>query len=109
MGTHGTRPLVPRLQLTEAADRDLIEIARHIASESRSPELALAFVERLGAKCEHLASLPATLGTLRPDLRLDIRSTPCQGYVIFFRYRDDVLEVVNVLHGSRDVVSHFED
>lgn len=99
---------MPRLQLTEAADRDLIEIAMHIASESMSPEVALAFVERLSARCEQLASLPATLGTARPDLRPDIRSTPCQGYVIFFRYRDDVLEVVNVLHASRDVIRYFE-
>ena len=99
---------MPRLQLTAAADRDLVDIAMYIASESRSPEVALAFVERLGAKCEQLASLPATLGTARPDLREDIRSTPCQGYVIFFRYRDDVFEVVNVLHGSRDVIRYFE-
>ena len=99
---------MPRLQLTKAANRDLIEIARHIASESRSPEVALAFVERLGAKCEHLASLSGTLGTARPDLRPEIRSTPFQGYVIFFRYRDDVLEVVNVLHASRDVIRYFE-
>lgn len=98
---------MPCLQLTEAADRDLIDIAMHIATESRSPEVALAFVERLSAKCEQLASLPATLGTARPDLRADIRSTPCQGYVIFFRYRGELLEVVNVLHASRDVIRHF--
>ena len=98
-----------RLQFTDDADRDLVDIALYIASESQSRELASAFVERLRAKCRQLASLPATLGTARPELCDDIRSTPCQGYVIFFRYRDDVLEVVNVLHGSRDVVSHFEE
>ena len=97
-----------RLQFTEDADRDLIEIALHIPSESQSRELATAFVERLRAKCRHLASLPATLGTQRLELGDDLRSTPCQGYAIYFRYRDDVLEVVNVLHGSRDVIRHFE-
>ncbi len=96
-----------RLQFTDDADRNLIEIALHIATESQSREVALGFTERLRAKCRHLASLPGQLGTARPDLRADIRSTPCQGYVIFFRYRDDVLEVVNVLHGSRDVIGYF--
>ena len=102
-----------RLQFTDDADRDLVDIALYIASESQSRELASAFVERLRAKCRQLASLPATLGTPRQDLRPeplnDIRSTPCQGYVIFFRCRDDVLEVVNVLHGSRDVIRYFEE
>ena len=97
-----------RLHYSDDADRNLVDIALYIASESQSREIALAFVGRLRAKCRQLASLPATLGTARPDLRDDIRSTPCQGYVIFFRYHDDVLEVVNVLHGSRDVIRYFE-
>ena len=98
-----------RLQFTDDADRDLVDIALYIASESQSREIASAFVERLRAKCRQLASLSATLGTPRPDIRDDIRSTPSQRYVIYFRYRDDVLEVVNVLNASRDVIRHFEE
>jgi toxin ParE1/3/4 len=98
-----------RLHYTDDADRNLIEIAIHIATESSSRDIALNFAERLRSKCRQLASLPATLGTARPELRSDIRSTPCQGYVIFFRYKaDDVLEVVNILHGSRDTESYFD-
>lgn len=97
-----------RLQFTSDAERNLIEIAIHIAAESQNREVAAAFTERLRAKCRHLASLPGLLGTARPDLHPDIRSTPCRGYVIFWRYRDDALEVVNVLHSSRDVVSYFD-
>ena len=98
-----------RLHYTEDAKRDLTGIAVHIANESQSREVALGFTERLRAKCRHLASLSGLLGTPRPDLRADIRSTPCHGYVIFFRYRDDGLEVVNVLHGSRDVIGYFAE
>ena len=108
MGNCRERSIMYRLQFTDNAASDLIDIAVYLASESRSREIALAFVERLRTKCQNLASLPAVLGTARPDLREDIRSTPCQGYVIFFRYQADVLEVVNVLHGSRDVIRHFE-
>ncbi len=97
-----------QLRFTDDASDNLVEIALYIASESQSRAIALAFVERLRAKCRHLASLPAKLGTAHPYLRKDIRSTSCQGYVIFFRYQGDVLEVVNVLHGSRDVIGCFE-
>lgn len=99
-----------QLHFTNDADRNLVEIAVYIATESSSRDVAVAFIERLRAKCRQLASLPATVGTARPELRTDIRSTPCQGYVIFFRYRvDDVLEIVNILHGSRDIDSYFDE
>lgn len=99
-----------QLHFTNDADRNLVEIAVYIATESSSRDVAVAFIERLRAKCRQLASLPATVGTARPELRTDIRSTPSQGYVIFFRYRvDDVLEIVNILHGSRDIDSYFDE
>lgn len=99
-----------QLHFTDDADRNVVEIAVYIATESSSRDVAVAFTERLRAKCRQLASLPATLGTARPELRADIRSTPCQGYVIFFRYRaDDVLEIVNILHGSRDIDSYIDE
>lgn len=48
------------------------------------------------------------MGRLRPELRADIRSHAYRGYVIFFRYAGDVLEVVNILEGSRDIDGYFE-
>lgn len=47
------------------------------------------------------------MGRPRPELRVDLRSSVFKGHVIFFRYIDDVLEVVNVLEGHRDIDSHF--
>jgi toxin ParE1/3/4 len=97
-----------QLRFTDDADRNLTEIAVYIATETGSREIAIGFTERLRAKCRHLVSLPGILGTARPDLREDMRSTPCQGYVIFFRYRGDGIEIVNILHGNRDVIRYFE-
>jgi toxin ParE1/3/4 len=51
--------------------------------------------------------LPATLGTARPELRPDIRSTPCQGYTIFFRYLGDTVQIVSVLGAHRDIEGYF--
>lgn len=98
-----------RLTFTDAASDNLLEIAVYIARESNNRLIATNFVNRLREKCRYLAAMPATLGTARPELRPDIRSTPCLGYVIFFRYHDDALEVVNVLHSRRDIVPYFED
>ena len=67
----------------------------------------MAFTERLQAHCAKLAALPRTLGRARPELRPDIRSSAVGSYVIFFRYRGDTLEVVNILEGHREVDAFF--
>jgi toxin ParE1/3/4 len=98
---------VRRLVYLQAARRDLLGILEHIARDARDIEAGLRFTAILRQQCAKLAALPGTLGTARPELRPDLRSFPCKGYVIFFRYRDDALEVVAVLHGHRDIGAHF--
>jgi toxin ParE1/3/4 len=96
-----------RLSYTDEANDDLVEIAVYIANQSASRDVAIEFTMRLRAKCEHLTTLSAILGRARPELRHDIRSFPYQGYMIFFRYLGDVLEIVNILQGSRDIEGFY--
>ncbi|MBO3759549.1 type II toxin-antitoxin system RelE/ParE family toxin [Ciceribacter sp. L1K22] len=96
-----------RLRYLESAKADLLNIMTYIASQSGDVALARSFVDRLRARCRNLASLPGELGRPRPELRTDVRSFAYRGYVIFFRYVDDVLEVVAVLEGHRDIDNHF--
>ena len=96
------------IYLSSASD-DLADILRYIAGETSNMAVAEAFVGKIIDRCEHLASLPGALGTARPELRSEIRSTPHKGYVIFFRCDDTCLEVVNVLNAHRDVVRYYRD
>jgi len=96
-----------RLRFSDQADDDLTHIALHIANETGDRAIATRFANRLRARCRRLASLSATLGTARPELGHDLRSTPAQGYVIFFRYEGTTIEIVTILHGSRDTVQHI--
>lgn len=77
--------------------------------ESRSRRIADGFIEQLVARCESLAALPGTLGRDRPELKADIRSLAFGNYVIFFRYFDDVLEVLTIIEGHRDIDALFRD
>jgi len=95
------------LRFTARARENLREISDFISDESGSEDVAESFLSQLVGRCRHIAALPGMLGTPRGELRDDIRSTPHKGYVIFFRYRDDAIEVVNVLHGSRDAMAYF--
>lgn len=59
-------------------------------------------------RCTRLAALPGELGRPRPELREDLRSVAHGNYVIFFRYLDDAVEIVNVIEGHRDIERLFE-
>lgn len=95
------------LGYTETAEANLADISVYIANESGLRSAGQEFSDQLRAKCRRLASLPGTLGTARPDLGDDLRSTPHKGYVIFFRYTPDALEIINILSASRDLISYF--
>jgi toxin ParE1/3/4 len=98
---------VRRLIYLPAAQRDLLAIQRYVTRESGSAATGRGFVGRLRERCAKLAGLPGTLGRPRPELRPDIRSSPFKGYVIFFRYQEAVVEIVNVLEGHRDTGAIF--
>jgi toxin ParE1/3/4 len=100
---------VRQLVYMASARRDLANILDYITRTSGSLAIGQQFVDRLRQQCRKLASLPGTLGRLRPELRPDIRSFAFGNYVIFFRYEGDTVEVVNVLEGHRDIDAYFRD
>ena len=100
---------MPRLRFTAAARDDLIEITLYVAELSGSRGVTKAFRKQLRLKCEQLASLPGTMGRDRSDLAAGLRSTAFKSYVIFYRYVDSALEVVNILEGHRDIDAFYRE
>jgi len=98
-----------RLRYTAAAKDDLDSIAHYIADSSGSRAVAERFVGEFRQKCRDLAAAPIVMGRPRPELRPDLRSLPFGNYVIFFRHPGDLLEIVNVVEGHRDIEAFFDD
>ena len=91
-----------RVLRTALARQDLAEIARHIARESQSRETALRFLDTIGARCELYANQPE-LGEPCRDLGKTVRRFVVASYVIFYEPHADGIQLLRVLHGSRDV------
>ena len=98
-----------RLVYLASVRSDLLQIFDYVANESGSISVAQGFVAQLRARCSDLASKPGILGRARPELHPEIRSIAYKGYVIFFRYGEDRLEVVDILEGHRDLEAHFSE
>lgn len=94
-----------KYRLTRDASNDLGEIARYLATEN--PTAAQGLLDRIEERCRSLAEMPET-GRLRGELAPNLRSVAVGNYVIFYRPDDEGIQIIRVLHGSRDIPSLFE-
>ncbi|MCK5373773.1 MAG: type II toxin-antitoxin system RelE/ParE family toxin [Alphaproteobacteria bacterium] len=97
-----------KLSYTEQAKSDLVAIQRYIIQTSGLPKTGYNFTKKLRNKCKELASIKGIIGRERPEIMKGIRSHPVESYVIFFRYTEDTFEVITIIEGHKDIISHFE-
>jgi plasmid stabilization system protein ParE len=98
---------VKQAQYLPSARKSLKELRLYLTVTSGSRNVSRKFISRLRAYCDHLASLPFTMGIERPELAPDLRSSAFESYVIFFRYHQDAFQVVNIIEGHRDLPGYF--
>jgi toxin ParE1/3/4 len=89
--------------LTDEAMADLEEIWCFIAGR-RDESTADRIASTILGKCRSHARFPET-GRSRDDLTPGLRSFPVSPYVVFYRPAKHTIQVVRILHGSRDTDS----
>jgi len=100
-------PADERVSSFARAEAELDSIWIHIARESGSTDTATRVVESITERFWLLARYPY-MGRRRDDLRLGFRSFMADDYVIIHRIvEDDVVLILHVVHGSRDIVAMF--
>jgi toxin ParE1/3/4 len=98
----------PPFPATPEAVADLIEIWKYTA-KATTPEIADRIVARIEAECGKLAEMPG-MGHFREEL-LDQRFKFWSIFSYLIVYRCDIapIQVVNVIHGARDLAAFFEN
>lgn len=87
------------------AELDLLEIWDYIADDSL--DRADGFLDRIEGKLQVLALNPG-IGRRREELLPELQSFPVGNYVVFYREVKDGIDVIRVLHGSRDIEEIFK-
>ena len=95
---------MPKLIIRPLAEQDLDEIWDYIAVGSSSQ--AEKVLRHIYAKLGILAHNPY-MGRAREELEIGLRSFPVRKHVVFYLPLPDGIEVVRVLHGSRDIQDIF--
>jgi toxin ParE1/3/4 len=95
-----------RISRSPRAKADVLSIGGHIAEQSQSRSIALRFLDKIDERVKLLADNPHA-GEARPDLGTNVRGFPVGNYIIFYRPIENGIEVLRVLHGSRDIPRLF--
>lgn len=99
------------LDVRPQADRDLVDIAEHLAAQNI--DLGIRFLESFRRDTEFLKANPnAGPEYPLPHPRLTgIRKWSIRdfrNYIIFYRVMTDAIQVLRVVHGARDLPSLLE-
>ncbi len=98
---------MPTARRTAAAERDLQEIAFHIAFEEGRAVTVDRIVDELIAQAENLARLSTTtaMGTAAPEIGDGVRLLSYKRWVIISRYEPHGVDVLRFVEGSQDYLS----
>jgi toxin ParE1/3/4 len=96
---------MPQYRITDEARADLDAIWLYVA-ERGGIETADRLIDAIIERFPRLASTPG-MGIAREDFAPGLRSFPVGDYLIFYRRTTSRIDIVRVLHGSRDLPRSF--
>lgn len=91
--------------LSEFAEHDIEDIY-NFGSYKFGTAQALQYLENLELCFETLCKNP-TIGRCRNEIKNGLLSLPYHSHIIFYRITPSYIRVIRILHGSRDIPSHF--
>ena len=95
-----------RIEIAERALSDLEEIWVHFSETSE--KIADKILRQITEKFPKLLSFPE-MGKERNDLLIGLRSFPTWKFIIFYQKTDLGIEIVRVVHSSRDIQQVFNE
>jgi addiction module RelE/StbE family toxin len=98
-----------KVDVTDPAKQDMLDIAAYISAELETPLTALQMLDALDAGMQSLRENPKRQALVR-DERLaarGFRSLPVKNYLVFYKVRNKthMVDVHRILYGRRDWAS----
>ncbi|MGD0633168.1 MAG: type II toxin-antitoxin system RelE/ParE family toxin [Beijerinckiaceae bacterium] len=92
-----------KVVFTDKALQDLQKIGAYV--ETYDPNRTVPFVDGIVSRCESLGNMPSRYPLIPRYEERGIRRRPHGNYLIFYRIKADVVEILHILHGAMDYES----
>jgi toxin ParE1/3/4 len=76
--------------------------------EDKNPAAAERYATRFADRADFLSRFPEA-GRPRPEIAPDVRGTLVKPYVIFYRFRQDTVHILRILHRRLDLRRIMEE
>jgi len=94
-------------RLSPLAEQDLDEIWSYVA-EDASLTTADRLIDDIVQRLELLSEQP-TIGRIRREFGIGVRSFTVENYVIYYRHEGDDVLIARILHGRRDQIAVWSE
>ena len=86
---------------------DLIEIKHHIKYNLQEPETAKKLISKIRKKINSLKNNPQIYSIIDDDIlkKLEIRKLVVDNYIVFYRIKNDNVQIVRVMYGRRNWIN----
>ena len=95
------------IEYSKESKQDLIGIKQYIKYNLQEPEIAQKLISKIRNEINNLKYNPEIYDIIDDDLikKLEIRKLIVDNYIVFYRIKNDSIEVVRVMYGRRNWIN----
>jgi addiction module RelE/StbE family toxin len=95
------------IEYSKDAKQDLIYIKQYIKYNLQEPEIAQNLISKIRNEINNLKRNPEIFTIIDDDLikKLELRKLIVDNYIVFYRVKNDSIEIVRVMYGRRNWIT----
>ena len=92
------------IEYSKEAKQDLIDIKKYIKYNLQEPSTAQKLITKIRNQINSLKSNPEIYAIIDDDIikKLEIRKLIVDNYIVFYRMKNNDLEIVRIMYGRRN-------
>lgn len=95
------------IEYSKESKEDLIEIKQYIKYNLQEPETANKLISKIRNSIKDLNNNPKIYAIIDDDIirKLEIRKIIVDNYIVFYRIKNNSIEIVRIMYGSRNWIN----
>ena len=95
------------IEYSKESKQDLIGIKQYIKYSLQEPEIAKKLISKIRKEINNLKDNPEIYTIIDDDIikKLEIRKLIVDNYIVFYRIKDDKIQIVRVMYGRRNWIN----
>ena len=95
------------IEYSKESKQDLIGIKQYIKYNLQEPEIAQKLITKIRTQIDSLKYSPEIYAIIDEDIikKLEIRKLIVDNYIVFFRIKNDSIQIVRIMYGRRNWIN----